>query len=173
MLPTGSIEDRRGSIVTSRMIPAQDAPLSVRPFDTAGQIDSTRRPPLESSRRSCSLNRLTLMPLYEYECKKCGHRFEKIQKFSDRMVKKCPECGGQVEQMISAPAVQFKGSGWYVTDYAKKSSAPAGESSSSKDSSRDKDAKDSKESKESKKDDKPKAETSAKESSSKKAEKRK
>ena len=63
------------------------------------------------------------MPLYEYECKKCGHRFEKIQKFSDKMVKKCPECGGQVEQMISAPAVQFKGSGWYVTDYAKKSSS--------------------------------------------------
>src|ERR1700726_2866627 len=65
------------------------------------------------------------MPLYEYECKKCHHRFEKIQKFSDRMVKKCPDCGGPVEQMISAPAVQFKGSGWYVTDYAKKSSAPS------------------------------------------------
>src|ERR1051326_6391780 len=64
------------------------------------------------------------MPLYEYECKKCGHRFEKIQKFSDKIVKKCPECGGQVEQMISAPAVQFKGSGWYVTDYAKKTSSP-------------------------------------------------
>jgi putative FmdB family regulatory protein len=73
------------------------------------------------------------MPLYEYECKKCGHRFEKIQKFSDKMVKKCPDCGGVVEQMISAPAVQFKGSGWYVTDYAKKPSA--GSSSSSSDSS--------------------------------------
>ena len=48
------------------------------------------------------------MPLYEYECKKCHHRFERIQKFSDRMVKKCPDCGGPVEQMISAPAVQFK-----------------------------------------------------------------
>ena len=59
------------------------------------------------------------MPLYEYQCKKCKHRFERIQKFSDRMVKKCPDCGGPVEQMISAPAVQFKGSGWYVTDYAK------------------------------------------------------
>jgi putative FmdB family regulatory protein len=65
------------------------------------------------------------MPLYEYQCEKCGHRFEKIQKFSDRMVKKCPECGGKVEQMISAPAVQFKGSGWYVTDYANKSHAPS------------------------------------------------
>ena len=107
------------------------------------------------------------MPLYEYECKKCGHRFEKIQLYSARMVKKCPECGGQVEQMISAPAVHFKGSGWYVTDYAKKSSAPASESSASKDS------KDSKDSKESKKEEKPKAETAAKESSSKKSEKRK
>ena len=63
------------------------------------------------------------MPLYEYECKKCGHRFERIQRFSDPMVKKCPDCGGKVEQMICAPAVQFKGSGWYVTDYAKKPSA--------------------------------------------------
>ena len=73
------------------------------------------------------------MPLYEYKCKKCGHTFEKIQKFSDKPVKKCPECGGPVEQVISAPAVQFKGSGWYVTDYAKKSSAgSSGDSASSK-----------------------------------------
>ena len=93
------------------------------------------------------------MPLYEYECKKCGHRFEKIQKFSDRMVRKCPECGGVVEQMISAPAVQFKGSGWYVTDYAKKSS-PAGSSGGN---SSPKDKKDAKSS----------ADTSAKDSSSK------
>ena len=63
------------------------------------------------------------MPLYEYKCKKCGHLFEKIQKFSDNPIKKCPECGGPVEQVLSAPAVQFKGSGWYVTDYAKKSGA--------------------------------------------------
>ena len=85
------------------------------------------------------------MPLYEYECKKCGHRFEKIQKFSDKMVKKCPECGGQVEQMISAPALQFKGSGWYVTDYAKKSSSPgsSGGDSGSKDKSDDKSKSDS------------------------------
>ena len=68
------------------------------------------------------------MPLYEYLCKKCGHRFERIQKFSDRPVKKCPECGGAVEQVLSAPAVQFKGSGWYVTDYAKKSSASSDKS---------------------------------------------
>jgi putative FmdB family regulatory protein len=69
------------------------------------------------------------MPIYEYECKKCHHRFERIQKFSDPHVRKCPDCGGPVEQVISAPAVQFKGSGWYVTDYAKKSSS--GTSSSS------------------------------------------
>ena len=61
------------------------------------------------------------MPIYEYECKKCGHRFERIQKFSDKPVTRCPECGGKVEQVLHAPAVQFKGSGWYVTDYAGKS----------------------------------------------------
>jgi len=93
------------------------------------------------------------MPLYEYECKKCGHRFEKIQKFSDKMVKKCPQCGGQVEQMISAPAVQFKGSGWYVTDYAKKSSSAG--SSGGDPSSKDK------------KDDKPKSDATSQETSSK------
>jgi len=70
------------------------------------------------------------MPLYEYQCKKCKHRFEKIQKFSDKMLTKCPECEGPIEQMVSAPAVQFKGSGWYVTDYAKKSHAPHAASSS-------------------------------------------
>ena len=75
------------------------------------------------------------MPLYEYQCKKCGHLFEKIQKFSDKPIKKCPECGGPVEQTISAPAVQFKGSGWYVTDYAKKGSSagPSSGDSGSKD----------------------------------------
>jgi putative FmdB family regulatory protein len=77
------------------------------------------------------------MPLYEYLCQKCGHRFEKIQKFSDKPVKKCPECGGAVEQVISAPAVQFKGSGWYVTDYAKKSGTSASSDSSSKDSKKE------------------------------------
>jgi putative FmdB family regulatory protein len=61
------------------------------------------------------------VPLYEYQCKKCHHRFEKIQKFSDSPIKKCPECGGSVEKLLSSPAVQFKGTGWYVTDYARKS----------------------------------------------------
>jgi len=105
------------------------------------------------------------MPLYEYLCKKCGHVFEKIVKFSDKPIKKCPECGGSVEQTISAPAVQFKGSGWYVTDYAKKTQS----SSSSSDGG--KDSKDSKESKESKKDEK--KSDSSKESTNKKAEKNK
>jgi len=96
------------------------------------------------------------MPLYEYQCKKCGHRFEKIQKFSDKPVKKCPECGGPVEQTISAPAVQFKGSGWYVTDYAKKSHVPSSDGGS----------------KDSKKEEK-KTESTAKESTTKKADKHK
>jgi len=103
------------------------------------------------------------MPLYEYQCKKCHHRFEKIQKFSDKPMKKCPDCGGPVEQMISAPAVQFKGSGWYVTDYAKKGSTTAS-SSSDGDSSKDT----SKDSKETKKDDKPKTEKAEKKKADKK-----
>jgi putative FmdB family regulatory protein len=94
------------------------------------------------------------MPLYEYQCKKCGHRFEKIRKFSDKPITKCPECSGAVVQLLSAPAVQFKGSGWYVTDYARKSSAPASSSEG------DSDVKETK--KETKKDEKPKAETSHK-----------
>src|SRR5215831_9222229 len=60
------------------------------------------------------------MPLYEYECDACGHRFEKIQKFSDAPVGTCPECGGTVHKVLSSPAIQFKGSGWYITDYAKR-----------------------------------------------------
>jgi putative FmdB family regulatory protein len=82
------------------------------------------------------------MPLYEYECKKCHHRFERIQKYSDPHVKKCPDCGGKVEQVVSAPAVQFKGSGWYVTDYAKKSGTSASSSNGeSGDSAKGKDEK--------------------------------
>ena len=117
------------------------------------------------------------MPLYEYECKKCGHRFERIQKFSDAMVKKCPDCGGKVEQMISAPAVQFKGSGWYVTDYAKRSGSSAssdsdGKSDSNKETAESGQSKDSKENKDTKdrkdgKDKKAKAETPAKKSDKK------
>ena len=112
------------------------------------------------------------MPNYEYLCKNCGHRFEQIRKFSDRPLRKCPECGGVIEQVISAPAVQFKGSGWYVTDYAKKGAASAGSPSSSsegdsatkeaKDSKDTKDAKDTKDTKDTKKDDKPKSDSAQK-----------
>lgn len=65
------------------------------------------------------------MPLYEYECTKCHKRTEKIERLSGPHLKKCPQCGGKVEQLIAAPAIQFKGSGWYVTDYAGKKSAPS------------------------------------------------
>ena len=60
------------------------------------------------------------MPLYEYECESCANRFERIQKFSDPLVDTCPTCGGVVRKLLSSPAIQFKGSGWYITDYAKK-----------------------------------------------------
>jgi putative FmdB family regulatory protein len=66
------------------------------------------------------------LPLYEYKCQKCGHRFEKIESLSASMTKKCPKCGGTAERMLAAPAIQFKGSGWYVTDYAGKSAAKSG-----------------------------------------------
>jgi putative FmdB family regulatory protein len=90
------------------------------------------------------------MPLYEYECDACGHRFERIQKFSDPPVDKCPTCGGKVHKLLSSPAIQFKGSGWYITDYAKKggsvesgksaSSSKSDEKSESKNTSADKPA---------------------------------
>ena len=99
------------------------------------------------------------MPNYEYLCKKCGHRFEEIRKFSDKHLSKCPECGGVLEQVISAPAVQFKGSGWYVTDYAKKGASSAASSSSSSEGvSGKKESVDAKD----KKDDKPKSDSSQK-----------
>jgi putative FmdB family regulatory protein len=61
------------------------------------------------------------MPLYEYECVTNGHRFERIQKFSDPPIDACPTCVSGVRKLLSSPAIQFKGSGWYITDYAKKS----------------------------------------------------
>lgn len=59
------------------------------------------------------------MPLYEYLCGSCGHKFERIRKFSDAPLTECPSCGGVVEKLLSSPAIQFKGSGWYINDYAK------------------------------------------------------
>ena len=72
------------------------------------------------------------MPLYEYQCESCETRFEKIQKFSDPPVETCPSCGGRVRKLLSSPAIQFKGSGWYITDYAKKSGSGDGDSKSAK-----------------------------------------
>ncbi len=67
------------------------------------------------------------MPLYEYHCESCGHRFELIRKFSDPPLEVCPECGkSPVTKLVSAPGIQFKGSGWYITDYAGGSSSAAG-----------------------------------------------
>jgi putative FmdB family regulatory protein len=61
------------------------------------------------------------MPLYEYRCESCGHQFEVIQKFSDALIAVCPKCGaGPVVKLLSSPAIQFKGSGFYITDYARK-----------------------------------------------------
>jgi putative FmdB family regulatory protein len=105
------------------------------------------------------------MPNYEYLCTKCGHRFEQIRKFSDKQLRKCPECGGVIEQVISAPAVQFKGSGWYVTDSAGSSASSSEGDSGAKDTKEKKDAKDAKdgkETKDTKKEDKPKSDASHK-----------
>ena len=91
------------------------------------------------------------MPLYEYKCVKCGRKTEKIENVDGPHLKKCPHCGGKVEALFSAPAIQFKGSGWYVTDYGGKSSGdsgkdekPATESKdAAKDSAKDSGSKDS------------------------------
>jgi putative FmdB family regulatory protein len=68
------------------------------------------------------------LPLYEYECLKCGHRFEKIESVTAPHRQKCPRCRGRAERRLAAPAIQFKGSGWYVTDYAGKSGGAKAES---------------------------------------------
>jgi len=84
------------------------------------------------------------LPLYEYRCKECGHQFEKIQSFSAPDEKECPVCKGELERLISAPAIQFKGAGWYVNDYAgkgaKKSGGSAAESGSDSKGSTEKSA---------------------------------
>jgi putative FmdB family regulatory protein len=68
------------------------------------------------------------LPIYEYRCRKCGELIEKIQKFSDPPLSVHPACGGELELVLSPPAIQFKGSGFYITDYARKPSGSAGES---------------------------------------------
>jgi putative FmdB family regulatory protein len=72
------------------------------------------------------------MPIYEYQCLPNKHRFEVMQKFSDPPVTKCVICGAPVERLVSAPAIQFKGSGWYITDYARKSESQSDSSKESK-----------------------------------------
>jgi putative FmdB family regulatory protein len=72
------------------------------------------------------------MPIYEYECLNCGKRTELLQKMSDAPLAACPNCGGEVKKLISSPAVQFKGSGWYVTDYAGKKGGGSSGGSESK-----------------------------------------
>jgi putative FmdB family regulatory protein len=98
------------------------------------------------------------MPIYEYECRKCKAHTEAFQKLSDKPLVKCPKCGGRLDKRISAPAIQFKGSGWYVTDYAGK--ATKGEKSESEaktEKSEKSDTKTTKESSPAKKSDKPSA----------------
>lgn len=77
------------------------------------------------------------MPLYEYKCTKCHKRTEKIESVSGPHLKKCPHCGGKVESVLSAPAIQFKGAGWYVTDYAGKKSTDSESKSAEKESSKE------------------------------------
>ena len=77
------------------------------------------------------------MPLYEYECTKCHKKTEKIEKVAGPHLKKCPHCGGKVESVLSAPAIQFKGGGWYVTDYAGKKSAGAESKPAEKETAKD------------------------------------
>src|SRR6266478_5139985 len=88
------------------------------------------------------------VPLYEYKCLKCGRKREKIENVDGPHLKKCPHCGGKVEALFSAPAIQFKGSGWYVTDYGgKKSSGDSGKeekpATESKESAKESDGKES------------------------------
>ena len=98
------------------------------------------------------------MPMYEYECAACGHRFERIQKFSDPPVDECPSCGERkVQKLLSSPAIQFKGTGWYITDYARKGATgtdtkadASGDGSKGKDTAGSSDSKESSESKDSK-----------------------
>ena len=72
------------------------------------------------------------MPIYEYECRKCKAHTEAFQKVNDKPLTKCPKCGGRLDKRISAPAIQFKGSGWYVTDYAGKATKDSDASSETK-----------------------------------------
>ena len=83
------------------------------------------------------------MPLFEYVCRDCSHRFERLHSYRSR-APRCPECGGRSERQLSAPAIQFKGTGFYITDYARKDKGSAAEESGKDDKSDTKDKKDKK-----------------------------
>jgi len=89
------------------------------------------------------------MPIYEYECRKCKAHIEAFQKLSDKPLTKCRNCGGKLEKKLSAPAIQFKGSGWYVTDYAKTTKSDKSESDSATETKTEKTEKAEKKTKES------------------------
>lgn len=89
------------------------------------------------------------MPIYEYECRKCKAHIEAFQKVSDKPLTKCRNCGGKLEKKVSAPAIQFKGSGWYVTDYAKTTKSDKTESDSATEAKTEKTEKAEKKTKES------------------------
>ena len=106
-------------------------PCPIPPFDAALRA--------RYNLQQGSQEREVPLPLYEYKCRKCGRHVERIQKFSDPPLTTCEECAGELERLISSPAIQFKGSGWYVTDYARDSSP--GAKSPSSDSSQGADKK--------------------------------
>ncbi|HET9713989.1 MAG TPA: FmdB family zinc ribbon protein [Pyrinomonadaceae bacterium] len=89
------------------------------------------------------------MPIYEYECRKCKAHTEAFQKVTDKPLTKCRNCGGKLEKKLSAPAIQFKGSGWYVTDYAKTTKSDKTESDSATEAKTEKTEKAEKKTKES------------------------
>ena len=105
------------------------------------------------------------MPLYEYQCEACGDRFERIVKFSDPPIETCPKCGGAVRKLMSSPAIQFKGSGFYITDYAKKEHTDAAKADTDpaggKDAKSVKEGKESKETKDTKSEKTPTSETAS------------
>jgi putative FmdB family regulatory protein len=102
------------------------------------------------------------MPLYEYQCDACAHRFEVIQKYSDAPVEICPKCGGVVKKLLSSPAIQFKGTGWYITDYAKSGKSDSGTAAAAKSESAEKSGAKSEGSSESKSDSKSESKSESK-----------
>src|SRR5439155_10041452 len=107
-------EAAAGEGLLAAIVPRHAARQRHRAVLAAPPVDARRR-----RRRRAGIRVRIPMPLYEYECDTCGHRFEVIRKFADPPIDKCPVCGNSVHKLQSAPAFQFKGSGWYVTDYAR------------------------------------------------------